>query len=45
MLLFTKTGKSYTYQETETMMRSAGFRGFKRFQVGYGTSLIEGVKK
>ena len=45
MLLFTKTGKSYTYRETETMMRSAGFRGFKRFEVGYGTSLIEGIKK
>ena len=45
MLLFTKTGKSYTCGETESLLRGTGFGNFKRFEVGYGTSLIEGIKK
>ena len=44
MLLYTKTGKSYTFSETESFLKKAGFDRFKRFKVGYGSSIIEGVK-
>ncbi len=45
MLLFTKTGKSYTFSETESLLKSAGFKSFKRFKVGVDSSIIEAVKK
>lgn len=44
MLLFTKTGKSYTFDETESLLRATGFTGFKRYDVGYGSSIIEARK-
>ena len=44
MLLFTKTGKSYTFREAESLLRGTGFVRFKRFEVGYGSSVIEAIK-
>ncbi|MFQ5443695.1 MAG: methyltransferase [Nitrospinales bacterium] len=45
MLLFTATGKSYTYSETEKILRATGFVNLKRFKVGEGVGIIEAVKK
>ena len=45
MLLFTATGKSYTYSETEKILRATGFGNLKRFKVGEGVGIIEAVKK
>lgn len=45
MLLFTKTGKTYTFTETEKLLRATGFGDFKRFKLDAGSSLIEAVKK
>lgn len=44
MLLFTATGKSYTYTETEEMLRGEGFGKIKRFKVGEGVGIMEAVK-
>jgi len=44
MLLYTKTGKSYTFDEVESLLRNTGFARFKRFKVGYGSSVIEAIK-
>ena len=44
MLLYTKTGKSYTFSEVELLLRDAGFVGFKRLRAEHGSSLIEARK-
>ena len=45
MLMFTATGKTYTFKETEALLKSTGFGSFKRFPLVEGSSLIEAVKK
>ena len=45
MLMFTATGKTYTFKETEALLKSTGFGSFKRFSLDEGSSLIEAVKK
>lgn len=45
MLLFTKTGKTYTFSETERLLKRTGFCAIKCFKVDAGSSLIEAVKK
>ena len=44
MLLYTKTGKSYTFSEVEELLKKEGFIKLKRFHVGRGTSIIEAIK-
>jgi ubiquinone/menaquinone biosynthesis C-methylase UbiE len=44
MLMFTATGKIYTFKETEALLQSTGFGSFKRFPLDEGSSLIEAVK-
>jgi len=45
MLMFTATGKTYTFKETEALLKSTGFGSFKRFPLVQGSSMIEAVKK
>jgi ubiquinone/menaquinone biosynthesis C-methylase UbiE len=45
MLMFTATGKTYTFKETEALLKATGFHSFKRFPLTEGSSLIESVKK
>jgi len=45
MLMFTATGKTYSFKETEASLKAAGFGSFKRFPLTEGSSLIEAVKK
>jgi SAM-dependent methyltransferase len=45
MLMFTATGKTYTFTETEALLKAAGFVSFKRFPLTESTSMIEAVKK
>lgn len=45
MLLFTATGKTYTFDETERLLSAAGFYKFKRHDIGMGSSLMEAVKR
>ncbi len=44
MLMFTATGKTYTFEETEILLKRCGFGNFKRFDLGEGSSVIEAVK-
>ncbi len=44
MLMFTKTGKTYTFDETELLLKKTGFGKFKRFDLGEGSSVIEAEK-
>ncbi|MZG30267.1 MAG: methyltransferase domain-containing protein [Nitrospinae bacterium] len=44
MLMFTATGKTYTFKETEKILKKCGFGKFKRFELGEGSSVIEAVK-
>jgi ubiquinone/menaquinone biosynthesis C-methylase UbiE len=44
MLMYTKTGRTYTFKETEAILKKSGFGKFRRFKIGKGTSLIEAVK-
>ena len=44
MLLYTQTGKAYTFTEAESLLKSTGFSRFKRFRVGHGSSVIEAAK-
>jgi len=45
MLMFTKTGKSYTFSETEKLLTAAGFGKFKRFPLTNGSSILECSRK
>jgi ubiquinone/menaquinone biosynthesis C-methylase UbiE len=44
MLLFTETGKTYSFTETEKLLKKNRFGKFSRFDLGKGTSVIEAVK-
>ena len=44
MLLFTATGRTYTFEETEKLLKKNGFGKFTRFELGQGSSVIEAVK-
>ena len=44
MLLFTNTGKTYTFQETKRLLKKNGFGKFEYCKLGQGTSFIEAVK-
>jgi ubiquinone/menaquinone biosynthesis C-methylase UbiE len=44
MLMYTKTGRTYTFSETEATLNKTGFGKFKRFKIGKGSSLIEAIK-
>jgi ubiquinone/menaquinone biosynthesis C-methylase UbiE len=45
MLMFTATGKTYTFKETEALLKTTGFSSFKRYPLVEGSSIIEAVKK
>ncbi|MBT4259089.1 MAG: methyltransferase domain-containing protein, partial [Nitrospina sp.] len=44
MLLFTTTGRTYTFEETEKSLKILGFGKFKRSKLSKGSSVIEAVK-
>jgi len=44
MLMFTKTGRTYGFNETERMLKKVGFGKHKRFDLGRGSSVIEAEK-
>ena len=44
MLMYTETGRTYTFRETEQMLKNTGFKKFKRFKIEKGSFLIEAVK-
>ncbi len=44
MLLFTATGRTYSFNETEKLLRKNGFGKFSRYELGQGSSVIEAVK-
>jgi hypothetical protein len=44
MLMFTDTGRTYSFKETETLLTKIGFGKFKRFDLGRGSSVIEAEK-
>ena len=44
MLLFTATGKTYTFEETENLLKKNGFGKLKRYELSQGCSVIEAIK-
>lgn len=44
MLLFTATGKTYTFKEAENLLKKNGFGKFKHCELGQGSSAIEAIK-
>jgi len=44
MLMFTATGRTYTFKETEGLLKMNGFGKFKRCELGQGNSVIEATK-
>ncbi len=44
MILYTKTGKSYSFGEVELLLKKEGFARFKKIDIGYGSSVIEARK-
>ena len=45
MLLFTATGKTYSYEETEKLLSQTGFHKFRRTPLGEGTGMLVAFKK
>jgi SAM-dependent methyltransferase len=45
MLLFTATGKTYSYDETEKLLSQTGFHKFRRISLGEGTGMLVALKK
>ena len=45
MLMFTATGKTYTFKEAEALLKATGFGSIKRFSLDGGSSILEAVKK
>ena len=41
MLMFTETGKSYTFEETRALLKATGFGSFKTIPISDGTSVME----
>ena len=44
MLLYTNTGKSYTFSEVYSLLRSIGFGHIKKTNIESGSSIIEAIK-
>ena len=44
MLLFTATGKTYTFEETKSLLKKNGFGKFKRYELNQGCSALEAIK-
>jgi hypothetical protein len=44
MLMFTVTGRTYSFNETETLLRKIGFDKLKRFNLDRGSSVIDAEK-
>ena len=44
MLMFTATGRTYSFNEKETLLRKVGFGKIKRFDLDRGSSVIEAKK-
>ena len=44
MLIFTVTRRTYSINETETLLRKIGFGKLKRFDLDRGSSVIEAEK-
>ncbi len=44
MLMFTETGRTYSFKETEQLLSEIGFRKFKRFELCRGSAVIEAEK-
>ena len=44
MLLYTKTGKSYSYSEVRLLLKKTGFARIKKIEIGHGSSIIEAFK-
>lgn len=44
MLLYTKTGKSYTYSEINSLLKKTGFGHIKKTEIAEGSSIIEAMK-
>jgi len=45
MLLFTATGKTYTFTETEKLLSQSGFTHCKRTNLKQGSAIIQAIKK
>ncbi len=45
MLLFTATGKTYSYDETEKLLSQTGFHKFRRVSLGEGAGMLVAFKK
>ncbi len=45
MLLFTATGRTYSFDETEQLLGRAGFHKFRRISLGEGTGMLVALKK
>ena len=45
MLLFTATGKTYSYDETEKLLSRTGFHKFRRIPLGEGAGMLVALKK
>ncbi|TDJ52830.1 MAG: methyltransferase [Nitrospina sp.] len=45
MLLFTATGKTYSYDETENLLSQTGFHKFRRFPLKEGAGMLVAFKK
>ena len=44
MLMFTATGRTYNFNETEKLLMKVGFGKLKRFDLDRGSSVIEAEK-
>jgi SAM-dependent methyltransferase len=44
MLLYTKTGKSYSYSEAVSLLKKTGFARIKKTEIAEGSSIIEAIK-
>ena len=45
MLMFTATGKTYSYDETEKLLSQTGFHKFRRIPLAEGAGMLAAVKK
>ena len=45
MLLYTASGRTYSFKETEYLLKESGFYKFKRYKMSKGNSIIEAFKK
>ena len=45
MLMFTATGKTYSYDETEKLLSQTGFHKFRRIPLGDGNGMLVAFKK